>query len=99
MNNTLVVMVECFYDSWQKNKFLTVSWLSGHLSPEIFISTGEFGDPDATTDQGKQSISAVRVSGGLPGNVPIFFRFSDFVIFAILLLHSASEATLKNLGK
>ena len=28
-----------------------------------------------------------------------FFRFSDFVIFAILLLHSASEATLKNLGK
>ena len=27
----------------QKNKFLTVSWLSGLLSAEIFISTGEWG--------------------------------------------------------
>ena len=26
-----------------KNKFLTVSWLSGLLSAEIFISTGEWG--------------------------------------------------------
>ena len=27
----------------EKNKFLTVSWLSGFLSAEIFISTGEWG--------------------------------------------------------
>ena len=27
----------------EKNKFLTVSWLSGLLSAEIFISTGEWG--------------------------------------------------------
>ena len=27
----------------EKNKFLTVSWLSGVLSAEIFISTGEWG--------------------------------------------------------
>ena len=26
----------------EKNKFLTVSWLSGLLSAEIFISTGEW---------------------------------------------------------
>ena len=46
----------------EKNKFLTVSWLSGLLSAEIFIST------DANTDRLKQSISAVRASGGFPGN-------------------------------
>ena len=27
----------------EKNKFLTVRWLSGLLSAEIFISTGEWG--------------------------------------------------------
>ena len=27
----------------EKNNFLTVSWLSGLLSTEIFISTGEWG--------------------------------------------------------
>ena len=27
----------------EKNKFLTVSWLSGLLSAEIFIGTGEWG--------------------------------------------------------
>ena len=27
----------------EKNNFLTVSWLSGLLSAEIFISTGELG--------------------------------------------------------
>ena len=27
----------------EKYKFLTVSWLSGLLSAEIFISTGEWG--------------------------------------------------------
>ena len=27
----------------EKNKFLTVSWLSGLLSADIFISTGEWG--------------------------------------------------------
>ena len=27
----------------EKNKFLIVSWLSGLLSAEIFISTGEWG--------------------------------------------------------
>ena len=27
----------------EKNKLLTVSWLSGLLSAEIFISTGEWG--------------------------------------------------------
>ena len=48
----------------EKNNFLTVSWLSGLLAAEIFISTG-----DATSDRWKQSSSAVRVSGGYPGNV------------------------------
>ena len=51
----------------EKSKFLTVSWLSGLLSAEIFISTGEC--PVANTDRLKQSISAVRASGGFPGNV------------------------------
>ena len=50
----------------EKNKFLTVSWLSGLLSVEIFITTGE---TDATTDRWKQSSSVVMVSGGCPGNV------------------------------
>ena len=57
----------------EKNKFLTVSWLSGLLSAEIFISTGEWG-PDATPDSWKQPFSAVRAQeatprGGYPGNV------------------------------
>ena len=34
----------------EKNIFFTVSWLSGLLSAEIFISTGEWGGPDATTE-------------------------------------------------
>ena len=29
------------------------------------------GGPDANTDWGKQPVSAVRASGGLPGNVKI----------------------------
>ena len=53
----------------KKNTFLTGSWLSGLLlSAEIFISTGEWGGPDANTDRGKQLISAVRASGSFPGN-------------------------------
>ena len=53
----------------EKNIFLTVSWLSGLLSAEIFISTGEWGGPDATPYLWKQLFSAVRASGGYPGNV------------------------------
>ena len=36
----------------EKNNFLTVSWLSGLLSAEIFISTGEWGVqmPPLTTE-------------------------------------------------
>ena len=34
----------------EKNKFLTVSWLSGLLSAEIFISTGEWGMPPLTSE-------------------------------------------------
>ena len=52
----------------EKNKFLTVSWLSGLLSAEIFISTGEWGGPDATPNLWKQPFSAVRASWGYPGN-------------------------------
>ena len=52
----------------EKNNFLTVSWLSGLLSAEIFISTGEWGGPDATPYLWKQLFSAVRASGGYPGN-------------------------------
>ena len=52
----------------EKNNFLTVSWLSGLLSAEIFISTGEWGGPDATPNLWKQLFSAVRASGGYPGN-------------------------------
>ena len=55
----------------EKNKFLTGIWLSGLLSAEIFIRTGEWGGPDANTDRGKQPISAVRVSGGFPGNTQL----------------------------
>ena len=46
-----------------KNKILTASWLSGLLSAEIFISTGESRCPDATPDLWKQPFSAVRDSG------------------------------------
>ena len=53
----------------EKNNFLTVSWLSGLLSAEIFISTGEWGGPYATPNLWKQLFSAVRASGGYPGNV------------------------------
>ena len=58
-----------------------MSWLSGLLSAEIFISTGEWGlwgGPDATPDLWKQPFSAVRASGGYPGN-DIFYRpdFTD----------------------
>ena len=52
----------------EKKIFLTVSWLSGLLSAEIFISTGEWGGPDATPNLWKQLFSAVRASGGYPGN-------------------------------
>ena len=34
----------------EKNKFLTVSWLSGLLSAEIFISTGELQMPPLTAE-------------------------------------------------
>ena len=53
----------------EKNKVLTVSWLSGLLSAEIFIS------PDATTDRRKQPFSAVRGSGGCPGNEIAILEF------------------------
>ena len=56
-----------------EKKKLTVSWLSGLLSTEIFINTGEMGGTDATPDLWKQPFSAVRDSGGYPGNV--FFCF------------------------
>ena len=46
-----------------------MSWFSGLLSTEIFISTAEWGGPDATTDHWKQPFSVVRVSVGFPGNV------------------------------
>ena len=45
----------------EKKIFLTVSWLSGLLSAEIFIT-------DATPNLWKQLFSAVRASGGYPGN-------------------------------
>ena len=51
----------------EKNKFLTVSWLSGLLSAEIFISTGEWGV------QMPPLTSAVRAWGGYPGNVSVIF--------------------------
>ena len=60
----------------EKNKFLTVSWLSGLLSAEIFISTG--ASPDATPDLWKQPFSAVRASGGYPGNeVPFCILYKN----------------------
>ena len=67
----------------EKNKFLTVSWLSGLLCAEIFISTGEGGGgPDATPDLWKQPFSAVRVSGGYPGNARaiICSHYSDVIM-------------------
>ena len=56
----------------EKNKILTMSWLSGLLSAEIFIS------PDATTDRWKQPFSAVRGSGGCPGNVTPDYICANF---------------------
>ena len=58
---------------YEKNNILTVCWLSGLLSADNFISTGEWGGgggggPDATPDLWKQPFSAVRASGGYPGN-------------------------------
>ena len=61
-----------------------MGWLSGLLSAEIFISTGEWGGPDANTDRLKQSISAVRASGGFPGNVVLF---PCQIVFVIILYH------------
>ena len=58
----------------EKNNFLTVSWLSGLLSAEIFIST------DATPNLWKQLFSAVRASGGYPGNVRICTQKIVFVL-------------------
>ena len=54
----------------EKNKILTVSWLSGLLSAEIFIST---------PDLWKQPFSAVRASGGYPGNAGLagFFHLVE----------------------
>ena len=52
----------------EKKKFLTVSWFSGLLSAEIFISTGEWG-PDATPDRWKRSGLRRLPRGGYPGNV------------------------------
>ena len=42
MNNMMVLKAKCLMYN-EKNIFLTVSWLSGLLSAEIFISTGECG--------------------------------------------------------
>ena len=53
----------------EKKNFFDCELLSGLLSAEIFISTGEWGGgPDATSDRWKQPFSAVRASGGCPGN-------------------------------
>ena len=62
----------------KKNRVLTRYWLSGLLSAEIFISTGEWGAPDATTDQAKKHISVVRVSEGFPGNGFKYFKLHNF---------------------
>ena len=73
----------------EKIKFLTVSWLSGLLSAEIFISTGEWGSrcqhwPTKTVNfcgqaHRRPSLGLwVRASGGFPGNV-IGWRASDCV--------------------
>ena len=64
---------------------LTGSWLSGLLFAVIFISTGEWvcvcvcGGGGGNADQGKQPISAVRISVGFPGNG--FFVASLNILF------------------
>ena len=62
----------------EKNNFLTVSWLSGLLSAEIFISTGEWGVqmPPLTSENsyflrsGPQGATLVMVPNEPSGNVP-----------------------------
>ena len=57
----------------EKNNFLTVSWLSGLLSAEIFISTGEWGVqmPPLTSENsyflrsGPQGATLVMWQGGV----------------------------------
>ena len=61
----------------EKKKFLTVSWLSGLLSAEIFISTGEWGVqmPPLTSENsyflrsGPQGATLVMIGSG-DGLVP-----------------------------
>ena len=58
----------------EKNKFLTGSWLSGLLSGEIFISTGEWGVQMPTLTQensqfmqwGPQEVSLIMSSADAP---------------------------------
>ena len=71
----------------EKNIFLTVSWLSGLLSAEIFISTG----PDATPNLWKQLFSAVRASGGYPGNVREMPYLDEKLLWILCLVHQQTQ--------
>ena len=50
----------------KKTQFLTVSWLSGLLSAQV---NGAGGSRCQHWSREKKLISAVKVSGGFPGNV------------------------------
>ena len=76
----------------EKNKFLTGSWLSGLLSGEIFISTGEWGVqmPPLTSENshflrsGPQEATLVmsHVTSEFPAQAPVtrkMFPFDDFL--------------------
>ena len=52
-----------------KNKFLTVSWLSGLLSAETFVSTSEWGDQmPPLTSENSHFLRSGPQEATLPGN-------------------------------
>ena len=74
----------------EKNIFLTVSWLSGLLSAEIFISTGEWGVqmPPLTSENsyflrsGPQGATLVMFQNGRQIDVKITLKLERFQIMS-----------------
>ena len=92
----------------EKNNFLTVSWLSGLLSAEIFISTGEWGVhmPPLTSENsyflrsGPQGATLVMVCGATCG-MHVFAGFVDkfFGHFRPEIGYGARQSGSRNLYK
>ena len=59
----------------EKNKFLTVSWLSGLLSAEIFISTGENSQMPPLTSENSHFLRSGPQEATLVMGLPIVSCF------------------------